>query len=87
MMGEDVILITSTHGHDNLNIPMILQESHNFPIKIEDDVWIGDRVIILPGVTIGTGSIIGAGAVVTNDVDAFSVVGGVPARVIRSRKW
>jgi acetyltransferase-like isoleucine patch superfamily enzyme len=49
-------------------------------------VWIGDRVIIMPGVNIGDGSIIAAGAVVTKDVPAYSIVGGVPARVIKSRK-
>jgi maltose O-acetyltransferase len=56
------------------------------PIVIDDDVWIGARVIILPGVHIGTGAVIGAGAVVTKDVPAYAVVGGNPARVIKMRK-
>jgi acetyltransferase-like isoleucine patch superfamily enzyme len=52
---------------------------------IGHDVWIGERVIVKAGVNIGTGSIIGMGAVVTRDVDPYSIVGGVPARVIRKR--
>ena len=56
------------------------------PVKIGDDVWIGRRVIILPGVTIGDGCIIGAGAVITKDIPPYSVVVGVPAKVVRRRK-
>lgn len=54
------------------------------PIEIEDDVFIGARVIILPGVRIGTGSVVGAGSVVTRDIPAYSVCAGNPARVIRN---
>jgi acetyltransferase-like isoleucine patch superfamily enzyme len=53
------------------------------PIAIEDDVWIGAGAIVLPGVRIGTGAVIAAGAVVTTDVAPMTVVGGVPARVIK----
>jgi acetyltransferase-like isoleucine patch superfamily enzyme len=53
------------------------------PIVIEDDVWIGASAIVLPGVTIGRGSVIAAGAVVTTSVPPMSVVGGVPARPLR----
>ena len=56
------------------------------PVKIGDYVFIGPRAIILPGVTIGKGAIVGAGAVVTKDVAPFTVVGGVPAKVIGERK-
>jgi acetyltransferase-like isoleucine patch superfamily enzyme len=52
---------------------------------VEDDVWIGYGAIILSGVTIGTGSIVAAGAVVANDVPPYSIVGGNPARLIKSR--
>ncbi len=52
------------------------------PITVEDDVWLGGSVVLCPGVTIGKGSIVGAGAVVTKDVPPYSVVGGNPARVI-----
>ena len=55
------------------------------PVYIGDDVWIGDRVIILPGVHVGDGCVIAAGSVVTKDVPRYTVVGGVPAKVIRER--
>jgi maltose O-acetyltransferase len=54
------------------------------PIVVEDYVWIGARVVILPGVKIGEGSIVAAGAVVTKDVAPYSLVGGVPAKLIKS---
>jgi Acetyltransferase (isoleucine patch superfamily) len=53
---------------------------------IEDYVFIGPRAIILPGVKIGKGAVVAAGAVVTKDVAPFSVVGGVPAKIIGERK-
>ena len=53
------------------------------PVVIEDDVWLGTNAVILPGVRVGRGSIVGAGAVVVRDVPPFSVVAGVPARVVR----
>lgn len=56
------------------------------PIVIKDKAWIATRVIILPGVTIGEGAVVGVGAVVANDVPAFAIVGGVPAKVIRYLK-
>lgn len=55
------------------------------PVVIEDYVWISCRVIILPGVTIGKGAVVAAGAVVTQDVPPYAIVGGVPARVIGQR--
>lgn len=55
-------------------------------ITIEDNVWIGANVTILPGVTIGTHSVIGAGSVVTKDVDPFCIYAGVPAKKIRNLK-
>lgn len=56
------------------------------PVIIEDYVFIGPRVIVLPGVTIKKGAVVGAGAVVTKDVDEFTIVGGVPAKLISERK-
>lgn len=56
------------------------------PVVIEDYVFIGPRAIILPGVTIGKGAVVAAGAVVTKDVNPFEIVGGVPAKVIGERK-
>ena len=56
------------------------------PIIIDDHVWIGSRATILPGVTIGRGAVVMAGAVVTHNVEPFAVVGGVPARKVRERE-
>lgn len=86
MMGPDCIMYSYSHAHDRLDIPMDQQGFEEpTPIHIGDDVWIGARVIILPGVSIGSHCIIGAGAVVTKDVPDYAVVGGVPAKVIRYR--
>jgi virginiamycin A acetyltransferase len=52
---------------------------------IHNDVWIGDGVVVIPGVTIGTGAIIGANSVVTSDVQPYAIIGGIPSRVIRYR--
>lgn len=78
-------MITRKHGFADIDLPMAEQGYTHAPIVIEDDVWIGFGAIILPGVTIGKGSIVGAGAVVTKSIEPYSVVGGVPARLIRKR--
>ena len=57
----------------------------NFHIVIKNDVWIGSHVLLLEGITIGDGAIIAAGAVVTKDVPPYSIVGGVPAKIIKKR--
>ena len=87
MMGEDVLFLGGGHNYDRTDIPMGHQGNQGLtPLHIAGDVWIGARAIILPGCKeIGHGSIIGAGAVVTKDVPAWSIVGGNPARVIRYR--
>ena len=86
MMGPDCMLFTANHGMDDLSIPMWRQESSEpKPIVIGDDVWIGARTIILGGVHVGNGSVIGAGSVVTKDVEPYSIVAGNPAKLIRKR--
>jgi maltose O-acetyltransferase len=86
MMGPDVIILSRNHVFDDLRVPMCLQgDSGESPVVISDDVWIGARVIILPGVHIGKGAIVGAGAVVPKDVPAYAVVAGNPARVVKQR--
>lgn len=54
------------------------------PVHVEDDAWLGAGVVVLPGVRIGRGAIVGAGAVVTRDVPPFAIVAGVPARLVRT---
>lgn len=80
-----VVIISSNHVFDRTDVTIASQGLRNAPIIIEDDVWIGSRVNITAGVTIGKGAVIGAGAVVTKDVQPYTVVGGVPARVIKKR--
>tara|TARA_Y100000588_G_scaffold373868_2_gene448235 strand:- start:5023 stop:5508 length:486 start_codon:yes stop_codon:yes gene_type:complete len=81
-----VVFASIGHGYDRTDIPMVEQPAQKKEIVIEDDVWIGANAVVIGGVTVGTGSIVGAGAVVTKDVPPFSVVGGTPAEVIRNRK-
>lgn len=86
MMGTDVTVITRNHRFDRIDIPMMRQGFEDEkPVYIGDDVWIGDRVIILPGVHVGDGCVIAAGSVVTKDVAPYTVVGGVPAHFIKER--
>jgi maltose O-acetyltransferase len=86
MMGPDVIMMSNSHETRRLDIPMIAQGSApRKPIRVGNDVWIGTRVIILPGVHIGNGAIVAAGSVVTRSVPEFAIVAGVPARVIKYR--
>ncbi len=79
LIGHSVVIATINHGlspekrHDNIPAPVIIGKN----------VWIGSNATILPGVTVGDNAVVAAGAVVTKDVDANTVVGGVPARVIR----
>ncbi len=87
MMGTNCIIYSRNHRFDRLDIPMWKQGfSEVKPVIIEDDVWIGGRVTILPGVHVNVGVVIGAGSVVTKDVPAYAVVAGNPAKVIRYRK-
>ena len=86
MMGADVVILTRNHAFDRMDIPMMDQNfEKERPVVVGNDVWICDRVIILPGITVGDGSILAAGAVVTRDVPPYAIVGGVPARIIRMR--
>lgn len=86
VMGPDVVMLSSSHAFDRLDLPINQQGARpRRPIVIGNDVWIGTRVIILPGVHVGDHAIIGAGSVVTKDVPARAIVGGNPAKVIRFR--
>lgn len=73
------------HGADSLDIPMRRQVSRSGKIVIEDDVWIGMRVVIMPGVTIGRQSIIGAGSLVNRDIPPRSIAWGTPCEVRETR--
>lgn len=84
-IGPRVSMVSFEHGHEERDIPIKLQEKVYRKIIIEDNVWIGSGAFIKGGVTIGTGSIIAAGAVVLNDVEPYTVVGGIPAKLISRR--
>jgi maltose O-acetyltransferase len=84
-MANFVMLETTGHYFDDVAQPIRMQGIHEDPILIGNDVWIGNRAIILGGVTIGDGSVIGAGAVVTKSTPPYSIVAGNPARVIGKR--
>ena len=87
LMGPDVIMLATSHAYDRVDIPMNQQgAAEESPITIGDDVWIGTRVIIMPGVKIGKHSIIAAGSVVTKSCEPYSIIGGVPAKLIKMRK-
>lgn len=87
MIGPDLYVFTTNHMHENCALPMIEQGfEEEKPVVINDDVWIGARVIILGGIHVGKGSIIGAGSVVTKDVPPFAIVGGNPAKILKMRK-
>lgn len=85
-IGPHTVLMASMHNHERIDITIHEQGWHAKGIVIEDDVWIGMNVSILDGVRIGTGAIIAAGAVVNRDVAPYTIVGGVPAKVIKQRK-
>ena len=85
MIGMNCIVLTTNHKYSNWLVPIRLQQDDDKSVVIEDDVWIGANTTILPGVTIGRGAIVGAGAVVTKDVKPYSIAGGVPAKHIKYR--
>jgi acetyltransferase-like isoleucine patch superfamily enzyme len=86
MMGPNVSVFSENHGTSNPDIRLIDEKNIRKGVTIEDNVWIGSSAIILDGVTVGQGSIIAAGCVVTRDVPPFTIVAGVPGNVIKERK-
>lgn len=82
--GTECMLITENHNYEGNQIPYDSTYIYK-DITIEDFVWIGNRVIIMGGVSIGEGAIIAAGAVVTRDVPRCAIVGGNPALIIKYR--
>ena len=85
MIGPNSVLRASDHVFDDPEVPIQFQGHTGGRIVLEDDVWLGANVVVVSGVRIGKGSVVAAGAVVTKDVEAGSVVGGVPARLIKMR--
>jgi acetyltransferase-like isoleucine patch superfamily enzyme len=84
--GPMVQILAVNHVYDNPNIPIREQGITARGIVIEDDVWLGASAIVLDGVTIGRGSVIGAGAVVTQDIPPYSLAVGSPAKPVKDRR-
>ena len=89
MFGPGVTIVGGNHNTSVVGEFMadvrIKRQEDDEVVVIEDDVWVGARAVILKGVRIGRGSIVAAGAVVVRNVPPYSIVGGVPAKVLRSR--
>jgi maltose O-acetyltransferase len=83
LIGPYVVIATSQHSFDNPELPIIYHLEKRAAVAVGDDVWIGAHATIMPGTTIGNRVVIGAGAVVTENIEPYSVAVGVPARVIR----
>jgi acetyltransferase-like isoleucine patch superfamily enzyme len=84
-IGPCVKMMSSEHREEGRDVPVLLSDLEFARITVEDDCDIGIGAVILPGITVGRGSIVGAGAVVTKDVEPYSIVAGVPARKIGER--
>lgn len=84
-IGPGVRIITSAHDEEGRGVPILHSRLRFAPVVIEDDADLGVGCIVLPGVTIGRGVQVGAGAVVADDLPDYAVAAGVPARVLRSR--
>lgn len=86
MIGHGAKIISGGHQiPEGRETPMRWSGAELSPVSIDEDAWIGAGAIILPGVTVGRGAVVAAGAVVSNPVPEYAIVGGVPARLIRQR--
>lgn len=86
IFGPGVKIFSENHIFESTETPIYLQGASRKGISIGEDCWIGANAVILDGVTIGKGCVIAAGAVVNCDIPDYSVAGGVPAKIIKSRK-
>ncbi len=82
LIGPNVVKIASNHRYELKSLPINKQWHMGGKIIIEEDVWIGANVVILPNVSVGKGAVIAAGAVVNRDIPPSAMAGGVPAKVI-----
>lgn len=86
LIAPNVAILSVSHKHERVDISILNQgETQPNPPTIKKGAWLGRNVVVLPGVTIGEGAIVAAGAIVNKDVAAFTIVGGVPAKFIKNR--
>lgn len=85
IMGPDVKIYCRNHNYENLDVPIRLQGKITKRTIIGDDVWLGANVLVMAGINIGNHSIIAGGAVVVKDVPEYGIVGGNPAKFIKTR--
>jgi acetyltransferase-like isoleucine patch superfamily enzyme len=85
LLANDVQLVCGNHTFARRDIPIRSQPTVERPIVIGDDVWLGASAIVLGGVTVGNGSVVAAGAVVTRDLPPYSIARGVPAEIVGVR--
>jgi maltose O-acetyltransferase len=83
LIGPYVVITSAQHSFDRVDLPMIMQVETQKEVVIGNDVWIGAHAVILPGVHIGDRVIIGAGSIVSQDIESHSIAVGVPAKVIK----
>ena len=87
MMGPNCIIYTRNHKHEISNIPFVEQGYEEFkPVFIDDNVWIGEGVKIMPGTRINKNTVVAAGAIVTKEFPPNCIIGGNPARVLKELK-
>ena len=85
IMGQHVSFHAENHVFSDTEVPIRMQGVTRIGITIEDDCWVGANAVFLDGCTVGRGCVIAAGAVVRGNIPPFSIIGGVPAKIIRSR--
>lgn len=85
-MGHHVVIMTYNHIFEDPSTPIRFQDVELKKVRIGEGVWLGTHVVVLPDVTIGDNSVVGAGAVVTKDIPSYSIAVGVPAKVIKKRE-
>jgi acetyltransferase-like isoleucine patch superfamily enzyme len=85
IMGQHVSFHAENHNYGRTDIPIKLQGTRSEGIVIEDDCWVGSNSLFLDGARVGRGCVVAAGSVVRGEIPAYSVVAGVPARILKSR--
>ncbi len=85
LIADDVYIIDFDHRTGDVSVPIMDQGIVKAPVRIGRDCWLGTKVVVTPGVRIGDGAVVAAAAVVTKDVEPYSIVAGVPAAVIGHR--